>query len=133
VCSRQRYLWQDAPLPQRKDHRVRRDGHARQARPEIPAQTQTGAERTSRSVPTSREVRTIKNEVTTKSISTTKNVPMTKNAPTRKTENLAMLVVRRESTFIQILMEERLASETNRVTGNFLVQVQSSLQLPSQR
>ncbi len=74
-----------------------------------------------KSGPTTKDMATTNDVLTTKNISTTKNVPMTKNASTRETENLAMPVVRRESMFIQIPTEERLASETNRVTRNFLV------------
>ena len=109
MCSRQRYLWLDAPLRQRKDHRVRRDNQARQARPEIPAKTQTGAERTIKNAWTKKSAPTIKNA------SMIKNAAMTNGVVTRKLKNVKTPVAQLESMFIPMRMEESLASRTSKI------------------
>jgi hypothetical protein len=70
VCSRQRYLWPGAPLPQRKDQWDLRDS---QERPEIRAVIQISAAWTIRRGPTSKDVLMIKSEATIKSVATIKN------------------------------------------------------------
>ena len=109
MCSRQRYLWLDAPLRQRKDHRVRRDSQARQARPEIPAKTQTGAERTTKNAWTKKSGPAIKSRPMIK------DAGMTNAVVTRKLKNVKTLVAQRESMFLQMRMEESLASRTSKI------------------
>jgi hypothetical protein len=122
VCSRQRYLLLGAPLPQRKDHRVHRDN---QGQPEIPVVTQISAGWTIRRGPTSKDVRMIKSVATIKSALMIKDAAMTNGVPTRKFENVKTPVVQRESMFIQMPTEKRLASRTNRLTRSFDIQVES--------
>jgi hypothetical protein len=78
----------------------------------------------------------IKSEGTIKSVATIKNASMIKNAamtngvPTKKFGNVKTPVVDRESMFIQMPTEKRLASRTNRLTRSFDVQVKSSMGRP---
>jgi len=109
VCSRRRYLWLAVPLRQRKDHLVRRDNQARQARPEIPAKTQTGAERTTKNVWTKKSGPAIRSKPMIK------DVGMTNGVLTTKSKNVKTPVAQLESMFIQMRMEERLASRTSKI------------------
>ncbi len=109
MCSRQRYLWLDAPLRQRKDHLVRKDNQAPQARPEIPAKTQTGAERTTKNAWTRKSGPAIKSKPMIK------DAGMTNGVVTRKLKNVKTPVVQLESMFIQMRMEERVASRTSKI------------------
>jgi hypothetical protein len=109
VCSRQRYLWLDAPLRQRKDHLVRRDNQARQARPEIPAKTQTVAERTTKNAWTRKNGPAIKSKLMIR------DAGMTNAVVTRKLKNVKTPDAQLESMFIQMRMEERLASRTSKI------------------
>jgi len=109
VCSRQRYLWLDAPLRQRKDHLVRRDSQARQARPAIPAKTQTGAERTTKNAWTRKSGPAIKGKPMIK------DAAMTNGVLTTKLKNVKTPVVELESMFIPMRMEESLASRTSKI------------------
>jgi len=109
VCSRQRYLWLDAPLRQRKDHLVRRGNQARQARPEIPAKTQTGAERTTKNAWTRKSGPAIKSRPMIK------DAAMTNGVLTTKLKNVKAPVAQLESMFIQTRMEESLASRTSKI------------------
>ena len=119
MCSRQRYLWLDAPLRQRKDRRVRRDNQARQARPEIPAKTQTVAERTTKNAWTKKSGPAIKSRPMIK------DVGMTNGVVTRKLKNVKTLVAQRESMFIQMRMEERVASRTSKINKPGISQANS--------
>jgi hypothetical protein len=104
-------------LPQYKVQRARRDNQARRGRPEIPAKTQTGIERMNKSVWMRKNVPMTKNEAMTKGAAMTEdNAAMTKDALTKRPKNVKTLVVRRESTFIQIPTEERFASGTRRLS-----------------
>ena len=118
MCSRRRYLWLDAPLRQRKDHLVRRDSQARLARPEIPAKTQTGAGRTTKNAWTR------KSGLAIKSRPMIKDAAMTNGVVTRKLKNVKTPDAQLESTFIQMRMEERVASRTSKI--NWLGISQSS-------
>jgi hypothetical protein len=119
VCSRRRYLWLDAPLRQRKDHRVRKDSQARQARPEIPAKTQTGAERTTKNAWTKKSGPAIKSRPMIK------DVGMTNGVVTRKLKNVKTPVAQLASMFIQMRMEERLASRISKINWRGISQSNS--------
>ena len=85
--------------------------------------TRISAGWTIRSGPTSKDVRMIKGGATIRNALMIKNAAMTNGVLTRKFENVKTQDARRESMFIQMPMEKRVVSRTNRLTKSFDVQV----------